>query len=87
VDYNLYPKREHQLKWITVYLEEAARLRGTCMHDTLNVEITEMPIQKDCQFYLFDPTKKLLKAELHQFNHKNVSQIQSFAPKNLPKYV
>ena len=29
VDYSLYPKREHQLKWITVYLEEAARLRGT----------------------------------------------------------
>lgn len=44
VDYNLYPKREHQLKWIAVYLEETARLRGTCMHDTLNVEITEMPI-------------------------------------------
>ena len=30
VDYNLYPKREHQLKWIGVYLEEAAKLRGTC---------------------------------------------------------
>ena len=30
VDYNLYPKREYQLKWIAVYLEEAARLRGTC---------------------------------------------------------
>lgn len=30
VDYSLYPKREHQLKWIAVYLEEAARLRGTC---------------------------------------------------------
>ena len=28
VDYNLYPKREHQLKWIGVYLEEAAKLRG-----------------------------------------------------------
>ena len=28
VDYNLYPNREHQLKWIAVYLEEAARLRG-----------------------------------------------------------
>ena len=44
MDYNLYPKREHQLKWIAVYLEEAARLRGKvrCMHDTLNVKITEM---------------------------------------------
>ena len=29
VDYNLYPKREHQLKWIVIYLEEAAKLRGT----------------------------------------------------------
>ena len=28
VDYNLYPKREHQLKWIATYLEEAAKLRG-----------------------------------------------------------
>lgn len=30
VDYSLYPKREHQLKWIRAYLEEAARLKGTC---------------------------------------------------------
>ncbi len=28
MDYSLYPKREHQLKWIRAYLEEAARLRG-----------------------------------------------------------
>ena len=47
MDYNLYPKREHQLKWIAVYLEEAAKLRGkyTCMHEqnTLSVKISEMP--------------------------------------------
>ena len=29
VDYSLYPKREHQLKFIAVYLEEAAKLKGT----------------------------------------------------------
>lgn len=47
MDYNLYPKREHQLKWIAVYLEEAAKLRGkyTGMHEqnTLSVKISEMP--------------------------------------------
>ena len=33
VDYNLYPQREHQLKWIAVYLDEAAKLRGNaCEH-------------------------------------------------------
>ena len=32
VDYNLYPQREHQLKWIAIYLDEAAKLRGTVMH-------------------------------------------------------
>ena len=33
VDYSLYPKREHQLKFIAVYLEEAAKLRGTVWCD------------------------------------------------------
>ena len=33
VDYSLYPKREHQLKFIAVYLEEAAKLRGTVCCD------------------------------------------------------
>ena len=33
VDYSLYPKREHQLKFIAVYLEEAAKLRGTVCYD------------------------------------------------------
>ena len=35
VDYSLYPKREHQLKFIAVYLEEAAKLRGTVWCDAL----------------------------------------------------
>ena len=33
VDYTLYPKREHQLKFIAVYLEEAAKLRGTVCYE------------------------------------------------------
>ena len=33
VDYSLYPKREHQLKFIAVYLEEVAKLRGTVWCD------------------------------------------------------
>ena len=33
VDYSLYPKREHQLKFIAIYLEEAAKLRGTVWCD------------------------------------------------------
>ena len=33
VDYSLYPKREHQLKFIAVYLEAAAKLRGTVWCD------------------------------------------------------
>ncbi|XP_068672029.1 probable ethanolamine kinase [Montipora capricornis] len=41
VDYNLYPKREHQLKWIATYLEEAAKLRGEA-----NPIISEMEIEK-----------------------------------------
>ncbi|XP_015771197.1 PREDICTED: probable ethanolamine kinase isoform X1 [Acropora digitifera] len=28
VDYSLYPQREHQLKWIAIYLDESAKLRG-----------------------------------------------------------
>ena len=35
VDYSLYPKREHQLKWIAVYLEEAAKLRGKVYYEQI----------------------------------------------------
>ena len=36
MDYSLYPKREHQLKFIAVYLEEAAKLRGTVWCDAVS---------------------------------------------------
>lgn len=81
MDYNLYPKREHQLKWIAVYLEEAAKLRGkyTGMHEqnTLSVKISEMPtFLKELkswslqQVNLLGPKKKILKVLLCQFNQK-----------------
>ena len=81
MDYNLYPKREHQLKWIAVYLEEAAKLRGkyTCMHEqnTLSVKISEMPtFLKELKSWslqrvnLLGPKKKILKVLLCQFNQK-----------------
>ncbi|CAH3160727.1 probable ethanolamine kinase [Pocillopora verrucosa] len=45
VDYNLYPKREHQLKWIAVYLEEAARLRGETNPKISDAEIEKLYVQ------------------------------------------
>lgn len=45
VDYSLYPKRGHQLKWIAVYLEEAARLRGERDPKISDVEIEKLYVQ------------------------------------------
>jgi len=45
VDYNLYPKRDHQLKWIAVYLEEAAKLRGEVNPNISEAEIEKLYVQ------------------------------------------
>ena len=56
MDYNLYPKREHQLKWIRTYLEEAARLRGKFLLSinviTCNVMIDGSKKRNDLSFFL-----------------------------------
>ncbi|XP_015779994.1 PREDICTED: probable ethanolamine kinase [Acropora digitifera] len=41
VDYNLYPQREHQMKWIAIYLDESAKLRGEN-----NPKISEEEVEK-----------------------------------------
>lgn len=51
VDYSLYPKREHQLKFIAVYLEEAAKLRGEANPIISEAEIEMLYVQAN-QFAL-----------------------------------